>query len=57
MIFWDCTRWGSQPIHKVMYEFEVDVITEVVDKIDVVLPLNFIDFFDIVFCRVCLDYG
>ena len=39
MIFMDLTLWGSQPIHKVMYEFDVDMITEVVDNIDVVLPL------------------
>ena len=35
----DLALWGSQPIHKVMYEFDVDVITEVVDNINVVLPL------------------
>ena len=48
MIFWDCTRWGSQPNPMVMYEFVVNVITEVVDKIDVVYPY-FIDFFDFSF--------
>ena len=48
MIFWDCTRWGSQLHHMVMYEFVDNVITEVVDKIDVVYPY-FIDFSDFLF--------
>ena len=39
MIFMDVTLWGSQPSHSAVYKFEVDVITEVVDNIDVVLPL------------------
>ena len=39
MIFMDVTLWGSQPSHRAVYEFDVDVITEVVDNIDVVLPL------------------
>ena len=39
MIFLDLTLWGSQPIHKVVHEFDDDVITEVVDTIDLVLPL------------------
>ena len=48
MIFRDCTRWGSQPNPMVMYEFVVNVITEVVYKIDVVFTYC-IDFFDFSF--------
>ena len=51
----DVTLWGSQPSPRAVYEFDVNVITEVVDNINVVLPLYRL--FVFVLGRVYLECG